>query len=178
MHLLKKHLDKLRSKYALTAREIEYIMVFFRGINDNSEIAQILGNTLLTAKIHITNIYKKLHESSKIGVVIKIIDELKLLPFDIKDPPKEIVENFRNKYNLTNRETDLLLTICKSVTSNKDIGKIMNIAFETIQKHLIFIYRKTFTHNKLALFMKFIEESQERSDFFDNIGYTQAATEN
>ena len=151
MKLAKRQLDKIRRKYALTDREIEYVILFFKGINDNNEIAQELGNTLLTAKLHITNIYKKLNESHKLSVVIKIIDELKLLPYDIKKPPESLIENFRLKYNLTNREIDLFLIICQGITSNKEIGKKMDIGFETEKIHLKLLYRKTFTNNKLAL---------------------------
>ena len=107
MHLKKNQLEKICKKYALTARQIEYIKLLFLGINDNQIIAQELENTLLTAKIHITNIYKKLHESHKLAVVIKIIKECKLLHFNINDPPKELIEKFQQKYNLTNRETEL-----------------------------------------------------------------------
>ena len=160
MHLKKNQLEKICKKYALTARQIEYIKLLFLGINDNQIIAQELENTLLTAKIHITNIYKKLHESHKLAVVIKIIKECKLLHFNINDPPKELIEKFQQKYNLTNRETELFKILCKGITANKEIGNVMNIHFETTKIHQKFLYRKTLTNNKLALVIKFIDESE------------------
>lgn len=160
MRLSIDHLDKIREIYALTDREIEYITLFFLGFNDNAQIAQELNNTLLTAKIHITNIYKKLETSHKLGVVIKILEYLKILPFDVKEPPEQLLLNFQQKYNLTNRETDLLPILCKGVTANKDIGKEMNIGFVASRNHLWNIYKKTFTNNKLALILKFIELSK------------------
>ena len=160
MHLKKNQLEKICKKYALTACQIEYIKLLFLGINDNQIIAQELENTLLTAKIHITNIYKKLHESHKLAVVIKIIKECKLLHFNINDPPKELIEKFQQKYNLTNRETELFLIICNGVIPNKEIGKHMKIAFRSSINYLKIIYKKTFTNNKLALVIKFIDESE------------------
>ncbi len=160
MRLSIKHLEKVREIYALTDRELEYITLFFLGYSDNAQIAQELNNTLLTAKIHITNIYRKLETSHKLGVVIKILEELKILPFDIKEPPEQVLANFQQKYNLTNREIDLVKILCKSVTSNKGIGKEMNLSFRTSINYLKNIYKKTFTNNKLALFLKFIEESK------------------
>ena len=160
MHLKKNQLDKISKKYALTARQIEYVKLFFGGFNDNQIIAQELGNTLLTAKIHITNIYKKLNESHKLAIVLKIIKECKLLHFNINDPPKELIEKFQQKYNLTNREIELFLILCKGVTANKEIGKYMKIAFRSSINYLKIIYKKTFTNNKLGLVIKFIDESE------------------
>ena len=159
MHLNNRQIAFLRRGYSLSAREIEYVKLFFEGINDNQELADRAGNTLLTAKIHISHIFSKLSVSHKLAVVIKIIEELKLLDFDIKDPTQSLISKFQQKYNLTNREIDLLKIICQGYIANKDIGKQMNVHFEASNHQLLSIYRKTLTNNKLALFLKFIEGS-------------------
>jgi len=160
MRLNENHYAILKRGFSLSAREFEYIKLFFEGINDNHELAEIAGNTFLTAKIHISHIFNKLQVSHKAAVVIKIVDELKLLDFDIKDPPQSLISNFKQKYNLTNREIDLLKIICHGVISNKDIGKNLNMSFRSSIHYLESIYKKTFTNNKLALIIKFSEESK------------------
>jgi DNA-binding CsgD family transcriptional regulator len=157
MQLTEKHYVILKRGFSLSAREFEYVKLFFEGINDNQELADRAGNTLLTAKIHISHIFNKFKVSHKLAVVIKIIDELKLLNFDIKDPTESLISKFQQKYNLTNREIDLLKIICKGYIANKDIGKQMNIPFLSSKNYLMIIYKKTFTNSKLTLFLKFIE---------------------
>ena len=148
----------LRKKYKLSSREIEYVKLLFEGINDNEALSQALDNTLLTAKIHVTNIYKKLRVNHKLAAVLKIIEDCKLLNFPIKDPSQSLIEIFQTKYNLTNRESDLLKILCNSVTANKDIAKHMDISFRTSIYYLKNSYKKTFTNNKLSLVTKFIDE--------------------
>jgi DNA-binding CsgD family transcriptional regulator len=160
MYLKHDHIAKLQRGYTLTAREIEYIKLLFEGINDNKELADKAENTLLTAKIHISNIYKKLKVSNKVSIILNIIEFLNLLPFDIKNPPETILDNFKNRYNLTNRELDIIKIICSGFTSNKEIGKELNIHFESSNIYQKSIYRKTFTHNKLSLILKLVEGSE------------------
>ncbi|MBN1974586.1 MAG: hypothetical protein JW787_13180 [Sedimentisphaerales bacterium] len=160
-----------------------FIELFIEGINENEILAEMSDNTLLTAKLHISHIYNKLHVNNKLAVVLKIIDDLKLLDFSIKDPPKSLIESFKARYNLTNRETELLKILCNSVIKRKEIAEKMNLRSDSIHTYTINIYRKTYTNNKLSLVTKFIEEAKNPSlknagDFCDEVSDSHARAEN
>ena len=100
MKLTEAQIAKIRKKYHLTKRELDFVKLFFSGINDNLELSQILNISFLTAKLHVTNIYRKLSVNHKLQVVIKIIDECKLLDFNIKKPPKTMIMRLQHSKKL------------------------------------------------------------------------------
>jgi len=157
MRLSVAQIEKIRKRYKLTKREADLVKLYFAGINDNLEISKILNISFLTAKLHVTNIYRKLSVNHKLQVVIKIIDECKLLDFDIKGPPKGLISDIQKKYNFTDREIDLIKLIFQGITANKEIDKIMNISIYTNKTYLSSIYKKIQANNKLALIIKIID---------------------
>lgn len=159
MKLSNKQISKIRERYKLSKRELDFIKLFFEGVNDNLELSQRLNIAFLTAKLHVTNIYKKLGVNNKLKVVIKIIDECKLLDFDIKNPPKSLLLNIQEKYNFTPREMDLIKLLFKGITVNKELSKNMGILLTSAALYLVSVYRKTYTNNKLALIINFIDEN-------------------
>ncbi|MBN1798789.1 MAG: PAS domain-containing protein [Spirochaetales bacterium] len=70
--------QKLKSRYGITAREVEIIRQIYQGCS-NHTIASHLGITERTVKNHITNIYNKLGVNNKIQLM-NLLDEFQLIP--------------------------------------------------------------------------------------------------
>jgi len=70
--------QKLRSLYKLTAREIEIIRCIYQGVS-NREIAVSLGITERTVKSHLSHIFNKLDIKNKIQL-ITLLEEYGLVP--------------------------------------------------------------------------------------------------
>ena len=56
---------------------------------------------------------------------------------------------FKQSFNLTNRESDVLLWIANGKT-NREIGTILDVSPRTVNKHLEQIYRKLGVENRTA----------------------------
>lgn len=71
IHLLELTLEDLRDKYHVSQREMEVLILIYKGKN-NGEIADELFISGNTVKKHINSIFKKLNVSSKAEIISKI----------------------------------------------------------------------------------------------------------
>lgn len=84
------------------------------------------------------------------------------------DPPSEAelalsMHKFVDDFGLTQREREIL-TILIQGKSAKDIADQLYIAPETARKHIKNIFRKTDTHNRFEVYVKFNEYQKEPGD--------------
>lgn len=66
----------VRDKYHLTPREIEIAKLICRGFS-NEEIAAAVKIKYGTVKTHIRNIYRRIHVKSKVGMLLRFMEDTK-----------------------------------------------------------------------------------------------------
>ena len=66
----------VRDKYHLTPREIEIAKLICHGLS-NEEIATTVKIKYGTVKTHIRNIYRRIHVKSKVGMLLRFMEDTK-----------------------------------------------------------------------------------------------------
>ena len=65
----------IKRRYKMSPREFEISMLVCRGFN-NKEIANELQIVLGTVKVHIRNVYRKVHVKNKILLLLRFMDDI------------------------------------------------------------------------------------------------------
>lgn len=78
MKLSKKQVRQIIQLYRLTPQQVKIIKIVLQGRETNREIANELGTSFRTLNQHLNKIYIKFNIHSKHGLIIKILDTLKL----------------------------------------------------------------------------------------------------
>lgn len=68
----------IQKHYQLTPRELEVAKLACQGLT-NQEIAKRLSISFNTVKIHLRNIYRRVHVNTKILLLLKFVQDLKSL---------------------------------------------------------------------------------------------------
>ena len=71
----KKQWSYIQRRYKISARELEISMLVCRGFS-NKEIVRELQMVLGTVKIHIRNIYRKVHVKNRILLLLRFMDDI------------------------------------------------------------------------------------------------------
>ncbi|MBR1760404.1 MAG: helix-turn-helix transcriptional regulator [Schwartzia sp.] len=77
--------------------------------------------------------------------------------------PEDILASWRERYALTNRETDILREAALSDGTATDIGKVLFIATSTVRFHLSHLLRKTGFSTRKELAEAFLAEMEEHA---------------
>lgn len=64
----------------------------------------------------------------------------------------------KKRYRITNRECQIAKLICQCY-NNEEIADQLNISLSTVKTHISNIYRKTWVNNKMAMFIRFVDEA-------------------
>ena len=68
----------------------------------------------------------------------------------------------QNLYNLTPREREIAELVCKGLR-NGNIAKFLHIKPGTVKTHTRNIYRKAHVKSKIAMILRFVNDSRDRS---------------
>lgn len=71
-------------------------------------------------------------------------------PLLVTSPPGQLLDSFFEKYNITQRESEIILEIYKGKT-NQQIADSLFISLQTVKDHTHRIYRKTFVKSRSQL---------------------------
>ena len=64
----------------------------------------------------------------------------------------------KKRYRMTSREFQIAKLVCQGL-NNENIAEILHIKHGTVKTHIRNIYRKTWVHNKIAMLLRFVEDS-------------------
>ena len=95
------------------------------------------------------------HEISLMHLITPVLaGQLQLLKYRHDSPlankDRELNHNFQENYNLTPRETEILMLIIQGLT-NKQLALKLNITVSTVKKHIYNIFEKTRVRNRTQL---------------------------
>jgi len=76
MQLTKEQREQIKNQYRLSPRETQIVELILKGIESNSDIAKNLNVTLLSAKRYVHDLYSKMGTSTKLSIVLKILDSI------------------------------------------------------------------------------------------------------
>ena len=63
-------------------------------------------------------------------------------------------------YRMTPREVQIAKMVCQGLP-NYQIAAVLKIKHGTVKTHMRNIYRKTWVHNKISMFLRFIEDANQ-----------------
>ena len=66
----------------------------------------------------------------------------------------------KRRYLMTKRELQIAQLICQGL-GNEQIADELNIRLGTVKTHIRNIYRKTWVHNKIAMLLRFVEDTND-----------------
>ena len=76
MKLTIESLGRIRHEFGLSPRELQLLELLLEGRDTNAALAARLGNTTGTVKQQLHGLYLKFHRSSKLAVVVAVIDRV------------------------------------------------------------------------------------------------------
>ncbi len=66
----------------------------------------------------------------------------------------------KNRYQLTARETQVAILICRGFT-NEEIAQALKISHSTVKTHLTNLFRRVRVNSRILLLLRFIEDVTE-----------------
>ena len=69
----------------------------------------------------------------------------------------------QQRYQMTPRELQIAQLACKGL-ANEQIAQALNVKHGTVKTHLRNLYRKVWVHNKISMFLRFLEVTIDRLD--------------
>jgi len=66
----------------------------------------------------------------------------------------------QKRYSITTRELQIAQLVCRGL-GNEQIADLLKIRLGTVKTHIRNIYRKTWVHNKIAMLLRFVEDTSD-----------------
>ena len=73
----------------------------------------------------------------------------------------------QQRYQMTPRELQIAQLACKGL-ANEEIATSLNVKHGTVKTHLRNLYRKVWVHNKISMFLRFLEVTIDSFDKLSN----------
>ena len=72
------------------------------------------------------------------------------------------IEGFTSKSKLSRRESDIVVSLIRSITNSEEIAKSLGISTHTVNNHLKSIFEKTSTKSKTEILSTFLRYAADR----------------
>ena len=84
------------------------------------------------------------------------------------------IDGFAFANKLSPRETDIIISLIRSITNSEDIAKTLSISTHTVNNHLKNIFEKTKTNSKTEILASFLRYTAAHLDRSGQLAHSEA----